>query len=218
MTRRPSSEEKGQTRSLRTPAVPLLVPASVFDAFAWCESDVLEWRRPADLWDGSRVDRAENPSGMTFVLRGSRADFLPRELARLHAVGYGLADEWALAPYGIDDATDLLYAHRTKPADVMWLAADGLRALVWGLHDWSHFHNHGSFEERAWTELQCDASALVWLWINRQEIPEMSETRWNETRDALASVSRTRFEEEKKSFDEEILSRDALREIADKIA
>lgn len=202
---------------LRVPAVPRLVPASVFDAFAWCESSVLEWRSPAGTWDGSRVDRAENPSGMTFVLREGRGDFLPRELARLHAVGYGLEDEWALAPYGIDDATDLLYAHRVPPTGAMWLAADGLRALVWGLHDWSHFHNHGAFEERAWTELQCDASALVWLWINRNEIPEMDETRWNETRDALEGLSRARFEDEEKSFDEKILARDALLSIAAKI-
>ena len=104
---------------------------------------------------------------MVFVLHG-RSDFLPRELARLHAFGLGLADEEALAPWGIDDATDGLYAHRVRPRDALWLAADNLNALFWGLHDWAHFHNHGPFEQRAWTELQCDASALAWLWKNRE--------------------------------------------------
>lgn len=215
--RNPVSLDAPKPRVLRTPRMPLVVPPSTFDAFAWCDSEVLEWRRPANRWDGSRVDRAENPSGMTFVLREGHGGFLPRELARLHAVGYGLREEQSLAPYGIDDATDLLFARRVRPADAMWLAADGLRALVWGLHDWSHFHNHGPFEERAWTELQCDASALVWLWINRDEIPEMNETRWNETRDALANVCRARFVEEEKFFEEKILARDALLAIAEKI-
>ena len=215
--RNPVSADTTKTCMLRTPRMPLVVPEPTFDAFAWCDSDVLEWRRPVDRWDGSRVDRAENPSGMTFVLRDGRADFLPRELARLHVVGCGLGEEQSLAPYGIDDATDLLFAHRVRPADAMWLAADGLRALVWGLHDWSHFHNHGPFEERAWTELQCDASALVWLWINRDEIPDMSDALWNETRDALAIVCRARFEEEDKRFDETILAKDALLATAQKI-
>ena len=92
-------------------------------------------------------------------MHAGAAEFLPRELARLHAFGYGLEEEWALAPYAIDDATDLLFEKRTTPNGTLWLAADGLRALAWGLHDWAHFHNHGPFEERAWTELQCDASA-----------------------------------------------------------
>lgn len=215
--RNPVKPHASETRMLATPRMPLVVPASTFDAFAWCDSHVLEWRRPATRWDASRVDRAENPSGMTFVLRDGAADFLPRELARLHAAGYGLEEEQSLAPYGIDDATDLLFAHHVTPHDAMWLAAEGLRALVWGLHDWSHFHNHGPFEERAWTELQCDASALVWLWINKGEIPEMTDARWSETRDALAIVSRTRFEEEEKIFDETILAKDALFAIAEKI-
>ncbi len=99
---------------------------------------------------------------MVFVLREPRA-FLPMELACLHAFGLGLVEEMALAPYGIDDATDGLYEYRVRPGDAMWLAADNLNALVWGLHDWAHFHNHGPFEARAWTELQCDGTALAWL-------------------------------------------------------
>ncbi len=49
----------------------------------------------------------------------------------------------------------------------LWLAADNANALYWALHDWSHFHNHGSFDDRPSTELQCDAAALYWLWLNR---------------------------------------------------
>ena len=103
---------------------------------------------------------------MVFVFH-AECEFLPRELAALHATGMGLTDEWALAPYAIDDATDELYARRVEPASLLWLAADNLNALFWGLHDWAHFHNHGPFEERAWTELQCDASALAWVRANR---------------------------------------------------
>jgi hypothetical protein len=53
---------------------------------------------------------------------------------------------------------------------LLWLAADNLNALFWGLHDWAHFHNHGPFDERAWTELQCDAAALAWVRGNRAVI------------------------------------------------
>ncbi len=207
-----------RSRSLSTPPLPRLVPDAVFDAFAWCESSTLEWRRPEGRWDSSSLDQAENPSGMVFVMHEGTGEFLPRELARLHAFGYGLENEWALAPYAIDDATDLLYEERTTPNEALWLAADGLRALTWGLHDWAHFHNHGPFEERAWTELQCDASALAWLWINRAQLPEFNDDEWERARVAISQIAKTRFDEEKKIFDSNWLSRDELLRIAVKIS
>lgn len=146
------------------------MPEGVFDAFSWCASRELEWRRPAQraFAAGTPVDGSD-PTRMVFVFH-AECTFLPRELAALHATGMGLVDEWALAPYAIDDATDELYARRVEPASLLWLAADNLNALFWGLHDWAHFHNHGPFEERAWTELQCDAAALAWVRGNREVI------------------------------------------------
>jgi hypothetical protein len=141
------------------------------------------------------------------------ADLLPRELARLHAYGMGFEDEWALAPYAIDDATDLLYEHRVPPRDALWLAADNLNALVWGLHDWAHFHNHGPFEERAWTELQCDAAALAWLWINRA-IVGIDDARWERARREVEAIGRGRFEAEGKTYDAKALDSSRVRELA----
>jgi hypothetical protein len=204
---------------LATPPVACLPPADleppVFDAFGWCESDFLEWRSPAGtrtgMWDGMPILDGADPRRMVFVLHG-RCDFLPRELARLHAVGLGLGDEEALAPWGIDAATDELYAHRVRPRDALWLAADNLNALFWGLHDWAHFHNHGAFEQRAWTELQCDASALAWLWRNRDAIGLASET-WERLRVEVAELSRGRFASEGKALDEGLLEAGRMREL-----
>lgn len=203
---------------LKTPALPRLVPGGVFDAFAWRASTTIEWRRPDDRWDASSLDQAENPSGMAFVMFDGAGDFLPRELARFHAIGYGLTEEWALAPYGIDDATDLLFEKQATPNETLWLAADGLRALTWGLHDWAHFHNHGPFEERAWTELQCDASALAWLWINRALIPEFGDDEWERARAAISKIAKTRFDEEEKSFESNLLSSENILRIIGKIS
>lgn len=110
----------------------------------------------------------------------------------MHAFGLGLIDEEALAPWAIDVATDELYAHRVRPRDVLWLAADNLNALFWGLHDWAHFHNHGPFELRAWTELQCDASALSWLWKNR-EVVGLSARVWERLRGEVVALMGQRF-------------------------
>lgn len=129
---------------------------------------------------------------MVFVLEDG-VDFLPRELARLHAFGLGLTDEWALAPYAIDDATDELFARRCRPREAMWLAADNLNALFWGLHDWSHFHNHGPFEQRAWTELQCDVAALHWLWRNRALVG-LDEPAWARIHREVIAGTLARFE------------------------
>ena len=178
---------------LETPPVPRIVPDGVFDAFGWCASDVLEWRAP-DGWTKHEPVTSANPPRMVFVMKRELA-FLPRELARLHVPSLGLTTEWALAPYGIDDATDGLYEHRTPPTSALWLATDSLRGLFWGLHDWAHFHSHGSFVERAWTELQCDAAALAWLWQNRDALG-LDAGSWDSVRRDALAVTHARFEEE----------------------
>ncbi len=200
---------------LRTPALPRLVPEGVFDAFAWCESDFLEWRTPAPLDLETAVD-GTNPARMVFVMN-QECDFLPKELARVHAFGLGLGEEWALAPYAIDDATDELFARRVRPRDLLWLAADNLNALVWGLHDWAHFHNHGPFEERAWTELQCDSAALVWLRLN-QAVLGLDDRGWERARREVTAVSIARFAGENKPFPEGALSGTSLEAIAESLA
>jgi hypothetical protein len=177
---------------LATPPVARVVPEGVFDAFGWCDSDELEWRAPDRVWDDATPIDGSDPARMVFVTRPGVAPFLPRELARLHAFGLGLTDEEALAPWAIDDATDELHAHRVRPRDALWLAADNLNALFWGLHDWAHFHSHGPFEQRAWTELQCDATALAWLWQNRALVP-LEEAAWDRVRRDVATLSRGRF-------------------------
>jgi hypothetical protein len=135
--------------------------------------------------------------------------FLPRELASLHAPGLGLTDEEALAPWAIDDATDELWARRVRPREVFWLAADNVNALFWGLHDWAHFHSHGPFEQRAWTELQCDGAALAWLWVNRNLVPEGEHT-WERVRQEAAALSRARFAAEGRELDEALLAASAV--------
>lgn len=176
------------------------MPDGVFDAFGWCKSDELVWRRPEARWDASSPVDGSDPARMVFVMH-DEVDFLPKEKAFLHAYGMGLTDEWALAPYAIDDATDELYAQRRRPRDVLWLAADNLNALFWGLHDWVHFHNHGPFEQRAWTELQCDTTALAWIDLNRAEIP-IDQPRLDRLRDEVFTLIRARFADEEIAFDE----------------
>ena len=184
---------------LDVPPMPRVVPAGVFDAWSWCRSGVVEWRVPAHTdaraftGDAPAIDGA-NPAGLVFVMREEHT-FLPRELARLHAFGYGLDAELALAPYAIDDATDLLYERRTRPGDVFWMAASTLEALVWGLHDWVHFHNHGPFDQPAMTELQCDLVALAWLRRNAERIG-VDEARIATVARDLARLSRRRFADE----------------------
>jgi hypothetical protein len=149
--------------------MPCVVHDGVFDAWAWCESDVVEWRTSGSF-DAARAIDSTNPAGLAFVLH-AECTFLPYEVARLHVSGYGLGDDvMALAPYAIDDATDLLYERRVRPRDLFWLAASSLDALVWGLHDWAHFHNHGPFDDPPSTELQCDLVALAWLRLNAARI------------------------------------------------
>ncbi|CAN5444979.1 hypothetical protein BH09MYX1_BH09MYX1_04380 [soil metagenome] len=182
---------------LATPPIPCVVPAAVFDEFSWIASTTLDWRRPRTRpFDVSTPLDGSDPTRMVFVFHAA-CDFLPRELAGLHATGLGLESEWALAPYAIDDATDQLHARRIEPRSLLWLAADNLNALYWGLHDWSHFHNHGPFTERAWTELQCDAAALSWLRCNRDAIALDDATDARLTREVKA-LSAKRFADEGK--------------------
>ena len=172
--------------------MPRVVCDGVFDAWSWCESDVVEWRTPGSF-DVDRAIDSKNPAGLAFVMH-AECTFLPRELARLHVSGYGLRDEMALAPYAIDDATDLLYERRVRPRDVFWVAAGSLDALVWGLHDWVHFHNHGPFDDPATTELQCDLVAIAWLRLNVERIGLTAETVARVEKD-LVALSRSRFVE-----------------------
>lgn len=177
--------------------LPRVVRDGVFDAYAWCASDTLEWRRPRQALDPGKAIAGDNPPGLVFVLRDPIAHaFLPRELARLHAIGYGLEDEEALAPWAIDDATDLLYEHRVRPRDAFWLAAPAVDTLVWGLHDWAHFHNHGPFDQPAMTELQCDLLALAWLRRNARCAGLDDAALARVARD-LATLSRKRFDDER---------------------
>ncbi len=177
---------------LHTPPLPLVVPAETFDDFGWCPSDVLPWRTPGPgLLLNPFVDTL--PLRMAFVFV---RDFpsLPREYAWLHtgrdqAAALGLGEAFALAPYALDDATDLLWEARTPPRSVLSLACDNLNALYWALHDWSHFHNHGPFSDRPSTELQCDVAALVWLWLNRDILP-LPAPIWNDYRQAALANHR----------------------------
>lgn len=174
-----------RTVNLRTPPLPLLVGSETFDDFSWCESTTLEWRAPTDAVTLTPFDD-ELPLRWAFVFR-SPWSALPAEHAWLHtgreqARAIGLDDDaMALAPYAIDDATDLLWEHRRSPTETFWLAADNTNALFWALHDWAHYHNHGPFTDRPSTELQCDSAALVWLWINRDVIP-LPDAHWEAIR------------------------------------
>ena len=183
---------------LAVPPLARVVDDRVFDAWSWCASDVLEWRRPLSSTEPLRGEariEGENPPGLVFVMRDGAGIYLPRELARLHARGYGLGEEDALAPYAIDDATDLLHEHGDRPYDVFWLAASTLEALVWGLHDWVHFHNHGPFDRPAMTELQCDLVALAWLRGNAERVG-LDDATLTRVAGDLAALSRRRFAEE----------------------
>jgi hypothetical protein len=204
--------------SLATPPLPRLVPDGVFDAFGWCASDRLEWgRTPGRPLETTSAITSANPPGMIFVLRGASAPYLPRELAALHAPGMGFEDELALAPWGIDDATDALFEHRARPTEQMWLVAQSVASLFWGLHDWAHFHNHGPFERRAWTELQCDVSALAWMDLNRAVVG-IDEEAWERARREVVGVAADRFSEEGETFDASFFEGGRLRAIVASLA
>lgn len=163
---------------LRVDPLPCVVPARVFDAFGWCASDALDLLVPDDAaraFDADVSLEGALPERLLFVAHGDAGE-LPLEHACLHAPGVGFGDERALAPWGIDAATDGLFEMRRSPRDVFRLYADNLNALFWGLHDWVHFHNHGPFEERALTELQCDATAFAWCVANAAALAPLGVT------------------------------------------
>jgi len=193
-----SSPGESTRAELATPALPrpTLTPDGVFDAWSWCASDVLVWRRPtnARALDTRDEVTADNPPELLFVVHeGVDASFLPREKAHLHLPAYRFdEDVWALAPWAIDDATDLFYERKVRPRDVLWLAASSLRALVWGLHDWVHFHNHGPFDDPPHTELACDLVALAWLRANRLTLG-IDEADVARVQRELAELSTVRF-------------------------
>jgi len=138
---------------------------------------------------------------MAFVFRGaSPCAFLPHELARLHVPGLGLADEWALAPYGIDDATDELHARRARRGTRCGSPRRASGRSRGGFTTGRTSTTHGPFTERAWTELQCDAAALAWLWLNRVAVG-LGDASWERARGAVVRVAEARFVEEAKPFD-----------------
>lgn len=152
-------------RRLQVPPLPNVTPAGVFDAYGWCESRHLEVLLPDEGLAEELCIGADNPPGFAFVFRGPTFG-LPHEPGELHLPGLLETGSQVLAPYAIDDATDGLYEQRLTPSDVFFLAVTRMDALHWGLHDWCHFHNHGPFEQRAWTELGCDRAATRWLQLN----------------------------------------------------
>ncbi len=176
---------------LHVPPVPLCVPPGVFDAFGWSASFELTCRYPDAGLAGVPSLTADNPAGMAFVFTRP-CDFLPQELAKLHVSELAHEGEWALAPYAIDDATDLLYERGVAPSSVLRLATRSLAGLFWGLHDWAHFHNHGAFEQRAYTEHQCDAAALAWLALNAQAM-DIEAGTLAAVHAAVAEIGRARF-------------------------
>ena len=84
----------------------------------------------------------------------------------------------------------------------MWLVADNLgMPSSGGCTTGRTFHNHGPFVERAWTELQCDAAALSWLWTNRRAGAASPKAEWERLRSQVEVLSRGRFVQEGLSTD-----------------
>jgi hypothetical protein len=161
-----------QRLELATPPLRLLVDPPVFDDFRWCPPTTLTVRLPEGALPPGPVPTSRNPPGLAFVfLAQTEALALPRELAHLHVGRLSTEEEWCLAPWGIDAATDGLWEQRAIPNRHFALAAETLEALFWGLHDWVHFHHHGPFDRVAETEVQCDFGALAWIAWNRAILP-----------------------------------------------
>ena len=101
--------------------------------------------------------------------------------------------------------------------DVLARRRQSQRAVL-GLHDWAHFHNHGAFEERTATELQCDCSALAWLWLNRTRVP-IDEATWDSVRVQVLAIHEQRLVNDPPhvTFDDTLLrDADALRAWSDR--
>ena len=177
--------------TLAVPPQPNVAPAGVFDAYAWCKSDTLQVLLPDTGLAPGLPLAADNPPGFAFVFHGAHLG-LPAEPGELHLPGLLRPGSMVLAPYAIDDATDGLYEHKTAPRTVFLLAVTRFDALYWGLHDWCHFHNHGPFVERAWTELCCDVAALAWLRLNRAALG-LQASSLNELVQSAHQLSAQRF-------------------------
>ena len=158
-----------QNARLSTGSIERLVDSAVLPAYEWTAPRWLDLHVPRGGMDLESRITADNPPRMLFVLASHCTLALPAESGPLH-LGTLPADSRVLAPWAIDAATDLLFETQTPPEELLSLATDSLRGVFWGLHDWAHFHSHGPFERIAETELQCDVSALVWLWEARAEL------------------------------------------------
>jgi hypothetical protein len=184
---------------LQTPPVACIVPENVFDGFGWCASASLRVRSAqAQLRCGAAdIDAltSDNPAGMLFIVHGACPQDLPLESAEGHTSHAALNAAQVLAPWAIDDATDSLFATRTAPHSVLSLWTRDFAGLYWGLHDWSHFHNHGPFEARAWTELQCDFAALCWVHANRTVL-DVAEGVGTQLAQRVIALSEARFQAE----------------------
>jgi hypothetical protein len=188
--------------TLDVPATPCWVPLDVFDAYGWCASDTLTLTAPAPVLRHLPVS-AENPGEMLFVIETPPPFVLPREAAAGHAPRWFDAATHILAPYAIDDATDGFFEHRVAPRAHLSLWTDSVRGVFWGLHDWCHFHNHGPFEQRALTELQCDATALYWLARNADHLG-LDATAWRTLCNQVIDLTLARVDE-----DEAVSNREA---------
>jgi hypothetical protein len=156
-----------QKARLSTAAIERLVDFVVLPDFEWTTPRWLDVVLPEAGLERLAPITADNPPRMLFLVAPGSNVPLPTEAAALHMPALP-DDAKVLAPWAIDDATDLFFAAQAPPEEVLTLATDSLRGVFWGLHDWAHFHSHGPFERIAETELQCDVAALVWLWDNRE--------------------------------------------------
>jgi hypothetical protein len=207
MTNAFAHEPAFQRKRIRLAPVRCITPRDVWDDYGWCPPTFVTVRTLDSLGGAFAPPSMKNPEDLWFVvknrplLQASALAPLPLEVGEVHTRMLTQRDEWVLAPYGIDDATDFLWEARVAADDVFELATKSMAGLFWGLHDWCHFHNHGPFIERAWTELQCDLSALAWILHQSLGLTDAQK-------DSLALGARercqTRFHEEGKRWPTEL--------------
>jgi hypothetical protein len=196
-----------QRDRFRLAPVRCVTPGDVWDDYGWCPPTFVTVRTLDSLGNAFAPPSMKNPEDLWFVVKNRRLlqtstlAPLPIELGEVHTRTLTQRDEWVLAPYGIDDATDFLWEARIAADDVFELATKSVAGLFWGLHDWCHFHNHGPFIERAWTELQCDLSALAW--ILHQSIG-LTKTQKDSLIEGTRERCQTRFHEEGKPWPTEL--------------
>lgn len=197
---------RGRTTLLLTPPIARVVPDGVFDAYAWAEPQWLFWHHDGEF--DRELPTSDNPPGAVFLL-DTRVIELPSEPAELHVPAIVRTGTRCLAPWGIDAATDGLFAQRIPPSSCLALATSSLAGLFWGLHDWFHFHHHGSLFDAAWTELQCDRAAFAWTALNAsaigldarqlemlaRRVRALGEARFEQTLGAIPHAARHRLAE-----------------------